>query len=313
MVYKMRSTEALPEGCPNGGQHDNVLCLRLEAYNDGEGNYGVYVICPECGDHAHLEGVENIADYLAGYATDDIFRLENYGVISWDDATAVATARADKELEEGHASCLNCAGVFAAATDTECAWCGADVTPQLPTVEATVTKDSKMTDYRVHAIEGDTSYLKPDGDCYAPQVALTWDRFHVNTTELNTESLPLSVESIVNAFESFNRDTDLTLRWLRIVTGREVLAHESTGYSQGDIAVVFVFDTEEWRAITGASVICESDAIDLASWLWGDVYEVSYRDDIHADEHWHVYGMDAAMEYGTIIFPTTHTYTTYED
>ena len=151
MTYKMRSTEALTEGCHNGGQHDNELCLRLEAYNDGEGNYGVYVICQDCGDHAHLEGVDNLTDYLAGYATDDIFRLENYGVISWEDATAVATARADKELEDGHASCLNCAGVFAAATDTECSWCGADVTPQLPAVEV----EEYVNHYGVMAIDVD--------------------------------------------------------------------------------------------------------------------------------------------------------------
>lgn len=142
MTYTMRSTEALPTDCPNGGQHDNELCLRLFEFNDGEGNYGVMVVCPSCEDHSHLEGSSNLTDYLACYTLDDVFRLNNYGVITWEEATAVATARADKELEEGHASCLNCGGVFAATTDTECAWCGADVTPQLPKtfVDVSVTR-----------------------------------------------------------------------------------------------------------------------------------------------------------------------------
>ena len=170
-----------------------------------------------------------------------------------------------------------------------------------------------MTDYRVHAIHGDTSYLKPDGDGYAPQVALTWDRYSYNTTELNTASLPLPVEVLVKAFTEFNHDSALTLRWLHIVTGMDVATHKSVGFSQGDEATIFIFATPEFMEVTGAPGVCEEDCLDLGAWLWGDVYEVSYRDDVHEDEKWIVYGMNAAMEYGDIVFPTTHTYTTYED
>ena len=191
-----------------------------------------------------------------------------------------------------------------------------------------------MTDYRVHAIHGDTSYLKPDGDGYAPQVAITWDRYSSSATTLNGDMLPLDADEIVSAFEAFNRDPALTARWLRIVTGSEVVALKTLGYSQGDVCISFAIATPEWLRLTGASGITPQDCQDLAFWVWGDVYEV-IDDEGHKPlgyggfpgsrececgatccedaESFYVYGMDAAREYGEIVYPTTHTYTTYED
>lgn len=169
-----------------------------------------------------------------------------------------------------------------------------------------------MSDYRVHALT-ETSHLMPDGDGYAPQVALLWGRYNTNATTLNGDMLPLDADEIVSAFLAFNHDAALTARWLRIVTGYEVVALKTYGYSQGDVCISFAIATPEWLQLTGASGITPQDCQDLASWVWGDVYEVSYRDDVHEDENWLVYGMDAAREYGEIIFPTYTTTISYED
>lgn len=169
-----------------------------------------------------------------------------------------------------------------------------------------------MPDYRVHALT-ETSHLMPDGDGYASQVAITWDCYNTNATTLSGDMLPLDADEIVRAFEAFNRDPALTARWLRIVTGYEVVTLKTYGYSQGDVCISFAIATPEWLQLTGASGITPQDCQDLASWVWGDVYEVSYRDDVHEDENWLVYGMDAAMEYGEIIFPTYTTTISYED
>lgn len=190
-----------------------------------------------------------------------------------------------------------------------------------------------MSDYRVHALT-ETSHLMPDGDGYAPQVAITWGRYSTNATTLNGDMLPLDADEIASAFESFNYDPALTLRWLRIVTGYEVVALKTIGYSQGDVCISFAIATPEWLQLTGASGITPQDCQDLASWIWGDVYEV-IDDEGHKPlgyggfpgsrececgatccedaESFYVYGMDAAREYGEIVFPTYTTTISYED
>lgn len=190
-----------------------------------------------------------------------------------------------------------------------------------------------MSDYRVHALT-ETSHLMPDGDGYAPQVAITLERYNTNATTLIGDMLPLDADEIVHAFEAFNRDAALTARWLRIVTGCEVVTLKTYGYSQGDVCISFAIATPEWLQLTGASGITPQDCQDLASWVWGDVYEV-IDDEGHKPlgyggfpgsrececgatccedaESFYVYGMDAAMEYGEIVFPTYTTTISYED
>jgi hypothetical protein len=165
--------------------------------------------------------------------------------------------------------------------------------------------------YKVHALT-DTGYLFPDGDGYAPQIAITWDRFRTHTTELNATLIPaITPAQLANAFESFNNDAELTARWARIVAGCNVIAVKSTGYSQGDIAQVFVFDSPAWREATGAQGITAEDGNSLGAWIWGDIYEVIDTED--EDNSFYVYGMDEAMKHGEIVFPTYHSYYSYED
>lgn len=190
---------------------------------------------------------------------------------------------------------------------------------------------------KVHALT-ETDYLRPDGDCYAPQILLTQDFGNRwNTTELNTGIIPvLTAADVVRAFVELGRDAELTARWCRIISGCSVIAVDTTGFSQGDYGTSFVFAPPTWLEMTGAPGITPEDAHDLAAWVWGDVYEVfeeghtkdysqfgtnlicscgqSYCEDDYRDgESLYVYGMEAASKYGEIIFPTTHSYETYED
>lgn len=163
---------------------------------------------------------------------------------------------------------------------------------------------------RVHALQ-ETDWLKPDGDCYAPQIMLANDRYDVNTIPLNAEMIPVITErQLADAYRSLGRDDELTARWARIVTGCNVLAVGSTGFSQGDYGTVFVFAPPEWLEMTGAPGITPEDANDLSAWVWGDVYEVVDTED--ADNNYYVYGMDEAMKIGEITFPTHHSYLTYD-
>lgn len=184
-----------------------------------------------------------------------------------------------------------------------------------------------MGQNRVRAMEysGDD---KPDGDCYAPQIVLTSDSgYRWNTTELNTDSLPFTLEQFVNAYEEFrSRDhrtaENMVCRWARVMGCTDAIIESIHGFSQGDWGFSFVFSTPEWLELTGAPGLTESDHNDLAAWVWGDVYEV--YEDLEKDEdgNWieddndaplTIYGMDEAAKYGEITFPSQRTVTYWED
>lgn len=209
---------------------------------------------------------------------------------------------------------------------------------------------------RVHALEY-SDHLKPDGDCYAPQVVLTWDRYSWDAHELNTDTLPFGVDSwltdlvdhfrykrrVISGWTAHAGDAYRVIeRYFRIFWDMEVSVIETHGHSKGDLGVSLVFATPEWLEVTGAPGVRESDHNDFCAWLWGDVYEVFNDDpedlnpmcpggDIRwpltlpdgSEAHWivgaiteecpmTVYGMDEAMKYGEITYPTHHTITTYE-
>lgn len=179
-----------------------------------------------------------------------------------------------------------------------------------------------MSDYKVYTIDysGD---LKPDGDCYAPQIVLTagYRGRLENVTELNTQDLPFTAEEFVEIWERFNDQVTLA-RWISIFHEKEIYVHrqDTTGFSQGDFGESFVFGTPEFFQLTGATEISESDHNDLCAWIWGDVYDVTkivtqevshvetcnlghdhvIVDTPQEDETFIVYGMDEAMKYGDI-------------
>lgn len=189
---------------------------------------------------------------------------------------------------------------------------------------------------RVHALE-DSSHLRPDGDCYAPQVVLIPQGYgRAEVHELDMEHSPVDGHEVLTAFRRFReldglRGDDFTIelmqRYYRIFYDTEMHHKVTRGFSQGDWGHSFVFATPEWLEVTGAPGVRESDHNDFCAWLWGDVYEV-FQDgcepDLEVDVPWLadieegddspliVYGMDEAMKYGKITFPTHHTITTYE-
>lgn len=189
-----------------------------------------------------------------------------------------------------------------------------------------------MGQNRVRAMEfsGDD---KPDGDCYAPQIVLTSDSgYRWNTSELNTDSLPFTVERFTEAYNTFRGldHADLrklsaearAVRWARAQGATDALHTSVHGHSQGDWGFSFVFSTPEWLEMTGAPGLSEADHTDLAAWVFGDVYEV--YEDLEKDEDgdWildgddaplTVYGMDEASKYGEITFPSHRTETYWED
>ena len=167
-----------------------------------------------------------------------------------------------------------------------------------------------MTTY-AHALT-DTHDYKPDGDYYAPQVILSHGPYYVAVTALNEHYIPvITPAQLASAYDELGRDLILTARWASIVTGCKVISVPTTGFSQGDYGTNFVFAAPEWLDATGAEGITPEDANDLNAWLWGDVYEIvdSEEEDSCLPL---VYGMNEAMKYGEIIFPTEHTYTTYD-
>lgn len=193
---------------------------------------------------------------------------------------------------------------------------------------------------RVHALE-DSSHLRPYGDCYAPQVVLTGDsprpRWGIHT--LNDRYLPASDEHIAHVWAEFlsrwperhlpgyPKAEEAMKRYFRIFYDTEVHYKVTRGFSQGDWGHSFVFATPEWLEMTGAPGVRESDHNDFCAWLWGDVYEV-FQDgcepDLEVDVPWLgdieegddspliVYGMDEAMKYGDITYPTHHSYVSYD-
>lgn len=198
---------------------------------------------------------------------------------------------------------------------------------------------------RVHALE-DASDYKPDGDCYAPQVVLTRAMRGFDGHMLNGHMLPFDDGDVYTVWQEYGpRHYDaieVMRRYYRAFYGIEMHHKETRGSSQGDYGHSFVFATPEWLEMTGAPGVRESDHNDFCAWLWGDVYEVfnDDPDDLNpkcpgGDIQWPgtlpngepcsfiigavtedcpmtVYGMDQAMEYGEITFPTHHTYTTYD-
>lgn len=190
---------------------------------------------------------------------------------------------------------------------------------------------------RVHALE-DSSDYKPDGDCYAPQVVLTRAMRGYDGHMLNGHMLPFTDGDVYTAYDRFrlsfgscnprvpDRTTEVMRRYYRAFYGIEMIHKETHGFSQGDWGHSFVFATPEWLEMTGAPGINERDHNAFCAWLWGDVYEVFDDDNdednpysstvggewASADEPLVVYGMDEAMKYGKITYPTRHTYTTYD-
>lgn len=169
-----------------------------------------------------------------------------------------------------------------------------------------------MSKYKIHALAEDTYWLQPEGDGYAPQVALTWGWHRVTEHTLNLEAAPnVDVMRLVEAYSHFGYDAQLTARWARIVWGYHVETLRSYGHSQGDVAEIFIFGSPEFYAVTGAPDITPEDGTDLGAWLWGDVFEVIDAHD--TDNRFYVYGMDAALEYGEIIYPTYTTVVSWGD
>lgn len=162
----------------------------------------------------------------------------------------------------------------------------------------------------------------------AATVAEVWDRFR---NEWPDRHLPY-----------YPRAEAAMARYFRIFYGVEMHHKITRGFSQSDWGHSFVFATPEWLEVTGAPGVRESDHNDFCAWLWGDVYEV-FNDDPEdlnpkcpgGDIRWPmtlpdgtevqgvisavteeypmtVYGMDEAMKYGDITYPTHRMITTYE-
>ena len=168
-----------------------------------------------------------------------------------------------------------------------------------------------QTEYTISTVvySGD---LMPDGEVYAPQIVFTGSYGgYWNTTELNTKSLPFTAEEFRNAWVALGDEN--VLRWAKVFYGLEVITKETIGYSQGDYGQSFVFNTEEFRNVTGATRIQESDHNDLCAWIWGDVFEVNTKEITHTETcslgHDHIitdeesepdhiiYGMDEATKF----------------
>ena len=175
--------------------------------------------------------------------------------------------------------------------------------------------------YTITALS-ESSHLKPEGDCYAPQIVLTASRGRLeNVTELNTESLPFDADELREVLEDYNwrfrgKDVDidaLVSRRFRIVYGIDVNHTSTHGYSQGDWGESFVFGTPEFYKVTGAPGLTDTDHNELCAWIWGDVYEVRTKavthietcslghDHIITDEEseleYFIYGMDQAHKF----------------
>ena len=188
---------------------------------------------------------------------------------------------------------------------------------------------------RVHALE-DSSHLRPDGDCYAPQVVLIPQGYgRAEVHELNMEYSPVDGHEVLTAFRRLReldglRGDDFTIelmqRYYRIFYNTEMHHKVTRGFSQSDWGHSFVFATPEWLEVTGAYGVEEDDHNDFCAWLWGDVYEVfnddpeqALNDESHPELSVYdedcpmvVYGMDEAMKYGDITYPTHHSYVSYD-
>lgn len=142
----------------------------------------------------------------------------------------------------------------------------------------------------VHALN-ESSYLKPDGDAYAPQVIAVASRRGWSALELNTNSLPFDADYVLEVLDRLSYRTKLPdpaptiQRFFRIWWNLDVNITGTHGYSQGDYGASFVFVTPEYLEITGRDIeaypIDKLDHNDLCMWLWGDVYEV-FSDEICA-------------------------------
>lgn len=163
---------------------------------------------------------------------------------------------------------------------------------------------------KVHALD-ESSFARPEGDCYAPQVFISTEAYNGSVIELNTESLSITGEDIQRAMKELG-DDDLLARWVRIVADCDALIVQSRGFSQGDHGIVVVTAPAEWLELTGAPGITREDANDLSAWVWGDVYQV-WDDEDDEDESYIVYGMDEASKLGNIKFPQYRTTMYYED
>ena len=162
----------------------------------------------------------------------------------------------------------------------------------------------------------ESGHLKPEGDCYAPQVVLTRNNYGWNVTELNTESLPFDgdyVETVVHDLSVRDLPDGSVKRFFKIFYDLEVNRKDTQGYSQGDWGVSFVFGTPEFYELTGATEVSEYDHNDLCAWIWGDVYEVRSKavthtetcslghdhiiTDVKSELDHYIYGMDQAHKF----------------
>ena len=133
----------------------------------------------------------------------------------------------------------------------------------------------------------ESSHLKPEGDCYAPQIVLTASRGRLeNITELNTESLPFTAEEFNDwrdRLAARGMGLDFLCRFVKVFYGIEAIHQETTGYSQSNWGYSFVFGTPEFYELTGATEVSEYDHNDLCAWIWGDVYEVYSKAVTHTE------------------------------
>lgn len=112
----------------------------------------------------------------------------------------------------------------------------------------------------------------PDGDGYAPQVLLSWDRCGYDSVPLNVH--PYYVSSIRRAANELSQEK--LERFINIYFPGSRIIHEA-GYSQGDIYMCVVLKDSEWLKDMGLGEDwkpTEADGMEMINWARGDVWEV---------------------------------------
>ena len=126
-------------------------------------------------------------------------------------------------------------------------------------------------DYRVKVL-WDFDPLLPEGVGYAPQ-------FMVPITNNQRDDLLVNIDQgtatyLTEALWHFEYDVDTFKRWAKLFHNVNANIISTTGYAQGEQALILVWPDEYWRETVGqdASYMpgC-GDVADLASYIWGDV------------------------------------------
>lgn len=140
---------------------------------------------------------------------------------------------------------------------------------------------------------------RPDGEGYAPQIVLTYDRHSFSSHALNTATLSFDDEYINRLYNQLD-SAELVARFIRITEGFDCQVVQTNGTSQGDWGYSFIFAPQAWLDLTGAPGIQESDHNDFTAWLWGDVYNV-YDSDNLEDPVATLYGYDQATKESKVL------------